>query len=1264
MSKRFEWHINTPRTRHTAALIVGSFVLAFLLCLLLPGTFSIRNNQVMDRFIRIRYHLTGKQEVSPYLVHVVLNDSSYEVLDLASWDRTVFGRVIQLLLETDVNLIACDVFFKDPATPENDRPLLDAVAQAGNTVLPILVYPEDYFPYKNPDTREEIEGDAVEAHILRPVVGQPGRPPTGRYVIPPFRELSDRVLGLGHINYTPDIDGMCRRVALLYRYKNGYIPAFSLKIMLEYFGVPEENIQVDFGRHITLRDARIREDYYKDVVIPIDRQGRIIVNFTAPWDDSFLSFPVHKLLEAAEEADSRSHLFDLMDGALVVISDTSTTNRDYGPGIFETVYPLSGVHVNIVNSILTESFLADQPLAMTILIALVFAALLWLLALRVRRLSFTAGSFLLYGLFLGFSFIQFIIFRQVPRMIAPSLGFLVALFSVNVYRIFVSEKEKSVYKVKSEAGQKLERLNRELVSQKRNLEEANRKLAVMDRFKTKFVQNIAHEFRTPLTLIIDPLESILNHGSGGSPDFVAKNLVFVRKNARKLLGLVNQFLDLSKFEAGKARLKVSRSDMVDFLRSFVARFEPIAERKQIQLRFSSSVDSLDSYFDVDKLDKIFTNLLSNSLKASEAEDLIEIHIQAPKNGSKAAGKSKNGQLSDDEMIRITVRDTGSGIPANDLPFIFERFHQVEHPSSGSVGGSGVGLSLVKECVELHHGHINVESKLGRGTQFTLYLPWAREQFAAEEISELETSKQTYSPGAKHADELAFLPEGLGPKVGSETRESPITDSGNGSGNGSVDAEPLRTVAGKYPGDPILIVDDEVDLLENYRIQLGEIGIDNLVLCSEGVEVLPTLHKQEISGVLLDLSLPGIEGTKLLKEIRENYPGVPVLVITGLQDVDTAVECIKLGAVDYMVKPVEPSRLLSKIHYCIDKRNLEKQINILTQKIQSTELKNPEAFADIVTRDQSMLSKFRYVEAIAESSNPVLITGESGVGKELVAQAIHRLSKRTGKFVSENIAGLDDTMISDALFGHAKGAFTDAESIRKGLVEEAAGGTLFLDEIGDMSINSQVKLLRFIELNEYRPLGADKVKVADARIIIATNANLSEKLETGTFRKDLFYRLTHQIRIPPLRERLDDLPILLDHFVARCADELHRSPPKVTEELILLLRSYEFPGNIRELRNIIENAMSRSSAKTLSLSYFKEYLRGIPGVGNTSEAKLEVLDNHISLTGRFPKIEEIEEYVVAEALRRSKGKQNVAARLLGLSPSALSRRIKKMGGKKR
>ncbi len=1243
-------------------------MLAFLLALLLPYAFTSGNNQVIDQFIRLRYRLAGKREVSPYLIHVVVNDTSHQVLELPSWDRNVFGQVIDILQDTNVKLIACDVFLKDASFPENDRLLLEATKKSKKVIFPILVYPEEYFTFQNLDTLADEYKDLVEAQTLYPKVEQWGEPPVGKYVIPPFRELSTQVLGLGHINYSPDSDGMCRRIHLLYRYRNGYIPAFSLKIILEYFQVPQENIEVYFGKHILLRDARIREDFTKDVVIPIDKQGRIIVNFVAPWENSFLNFPVHNLLAARNDNDARAHLFDLMDGALVVISDISTTNRDYGPGIFENVYPLSGIHVNIVNSILTESFLTDQSLPQSILISLFFVALFWLLAVRIRGVSFSLFCVLLYALFVGFNVWLFICRHTVPMIISPSLGFLFALIAINVYRIFVVEREKSVYKVKSEASQKLEAVNKELVQQKRDLEIANQKLAELYRFKTKFVQNIAHEFRTPLTLIIEPLDSIWNHGNEWFSDFVTKNLAFVRSNARKLLQLVNQFLDLSKFEAGKVQLEVRRSDIVDFLRTFLRRFEPIAESKHVQLRLSSTVDSIYSYFDPDKLDKIFTNLLSNSLKSTKTNDLIEIIVAPPTNGEKPMRKAKPGEIPLEEMIEIKVRDTGCGIPEKDLPFIFERFHQVDHPATKAVGGSGVGLSLVKECVGIHHGQITVESKMGKGTQFTLLLPWAKEHFLPEEIAEERNLSELHYRKPENIKMSTPSFEELGEISSKDNRitKSLTCEIGDAANLHSADDPKhfgaTRRIEGKYPEDPILIVDDEIDILENYEIQLTENGIDNLILCSKGTKALPILRNQEVSAVLLDLSLPGVSGRTVLAEIKENFPNIHVLVVTGLQDVDAAVDCIKLGAFDYMVKPVELSRLVSSVNHCIEKRNLEKKINVLSHKIQSMELKNREAFSEIVTNNESMLSKFRYIEAIAESSNPVLITGESGVGKELVANVIHRLSNRQGKFVSENIAGLDDTMVTDTLFGHTKGAFTDAEGVRKGLVEEAAGGTLFLDEIGDMSINSQVKLLRFIEEKEYRPLGTDTVKVSDTRIIIATNANLKEKLEEGKFRKDLFYRLTYQIHIPPLRDRLDDLPHLVDHFAEQTSKALGRKKPTVPKELILLLRTYDFPGNIRELKNMIENALSRSTSKNLSLSYFKEYLQSSSVQDNGKELDINLQGDQISLSGKFPKLREIEEYIVAEALKKSNGNQNIAARLLGLSPSALSRRIKKMGGR--
>jgi DNA-binding NtrC family response regulator len=690
-------------------------------------------------------------------------------------------------------------------------------------------------------------------------------------------------------------------------------------------------------------------------------------------------------------------------------------------------------------------------------------------------------------------------------------------------------------------------------------------------------------------------------------------------------------------------------------------FEPVAKSKNVQLKFSNEEDGFFSYFDADKLDKIFTNLLSNAMKSTKANGIVEITVVKPKIGKEAPKKAKRGEIRREEMIKIKVSDTGSGIPEKDLPFIFDRFRRVENTAIEVTDGSGVGLSLVKDCIEIHHGEIKVESQMGKGTHFTVFLPWAKEHFIPEEIEEKDSISENTETSiglVEDSNQKTKIKYGANKEPDSEIYMLLNRHSG------SIHDETvkIKRIQGSYPEQPILIVDDEIDILESYKIKLKENGIDNIILCIDGNEVLPILKKEESSIIMLDLSLPGISGKKILAEIKENYPNIHVLVVTGLKDVDSAVECIKLGAFDYMVKPVELSRLISNLHHCIEKIELEKEINVLSHKIKSMKLRKPEAFFEIITNNEVMLSKFRYIEAIAESSNPVLITGESGVGKELVARVIHKLSNRKGKFVSENIAGLDDTMITDTLFGHVKGAFTDAEVVRKGLAEEARGGTLFLDEIGDMSINSQVKLLRFIEEKEYRPLGTDKAKVSDSRIIIATNANLTKKLEEGKFRKDLFYRLTYQIHIPPLQERLDDLPYLVNHFIEQTSKALGKKKPTVPKELIVLLRTYSFPGNIRELKNMLENALSRNKSRVLSLSYFREYIQNSSDKNINKDTNVDLVGKQIVFSGEFPTMKEIEDFFVTEALRRTKGNQNVAAKLLGLSPSALSRRLKKRGGK--
>jgi transcriptional regulator with PAS, ATPase and Fis domain len=317
------------------------------------------------------------------------------------------------------------------------------------------------------------------------------------------------------------------------------------------------------------------------------------------------------------------------------------------------------------------------------------------------------------------------------------------------------------------------------------------------------------------------------------------------------------------------------------------------------------------------------------------------------------------------------------------------------------------------------------------------------------------------------------------------------------------------------------------------------------------------------------------------------------------------------------------------------------------------------FEKIITKDKKLLSIFHYIESIAQTSQPVLITGETGVGKELIAKSIHPLSGRKGRFLTVNVAGLDDSVFSDTLFGHAKGAFTGADQVRHGLIEQTKGGTLFLDEIGDLSTMSQVKLLRLIQEGEYMPLGVDEIKKTDVRIVLSTNKDLWSLQRAGKFRKDLNFRIrTHHINIPPLRERMDDIPLLVNYFLDKTAYTLGKKTPKPPAELFKLLQGYSFPGNVRELQTMIFDAVSINDTKTLSLKFFKARIKEA-SINNKVEWNNDKNEtSSILFPEKLPTIKQVTELLVEEAMRRANYNQSAAAKILGVSQQALSKRIKK------
>ncbi|MEI6205272.1 MAG: sigma-54 dependent transcriptional regulator [Desulfuromonadales bacterium] len=461
--------------------------------------------------------------------------------------------------------------------------------------------------------------------------------------------------------------------------------------------------------------------------------------------------------------------------------------------------------------------------------------------------------------------------------------------------------------------------------------------------------------------------------------------------------------------------------------------------------------------------------------------------------------------------------------------------------------------------------------------------------------------------------------------------------------------------------PVLLVDDDKTGCSMLALTLKEAGITNLHCIADSRKVLPFIEEHGAALILLDLLMPHLTGKELLSLIRHDYPDIQVIVISGSNELNLAVECMKLGALDYLNKPIEANRLIVSVKNALKINSIQGELLSLKKRMLGDLLVHPSAFEAIKTCSGKMRALFQYAEVIAGSPQPLLITGETGVGKELMAKAVHHLSGVHGEFVSINVAGLDDTTFSDTLFGHKRGAFTGAEQARNGLIARAADGTLFLDEIGDLEERSQIKLLRLLQEGEYYQVGSDALKKNTARIIAVTNKNLPELVASKHFRMDLYYRLrTHEINVPPLRERFEDIPILLDHFLNEAALTYQKKSPNVSLNALSYLLGWSFPGNIRELRALVHDAVARNSGEELTAQSFGDLNRNQKkqATFNNVDAGSETGYSIEAIFGRFPTISEMEDYLINEALRRTSGNHNMAAAMLGITRQTIANRQKK------
>jgi DNA-binding NtrC family response regulator len=442
--------------------------------------------------------------------------------------------------------------------------------------------------------------------------------------------------------------------------------------------------------------------------------------------------------------------------------------------------------------------------------------------------------------------------------------------------------------------------------------------------------------------------------------------------------------------------------------------------------------------------------------------------------------------------------------------------------------------------------------------------------------------------------------------------------------------------------PVVLVVDDDELNRKLLEAILDDGAYEILACGSGEDALRVAEGRLIDVALLDLGLPGISGLELLHELKRRDPGIEVVVVTGRPEVSSAVEALKAGALDYVQKPVEPEEMRHCVARAVERRFLREQVGTLKRRLGESA-----AQRDLIGSSARMEEVRRTIARVAPSDSPVLIEGESGTGKELVAAAIHRLSKRnSGPFIPVNCSAVPLDLLESEFFGHVRGAFSGAVADTLGLFRSAQGGTLFLDEIGDLPLALQAKLLRALQEKRVRPVGEARTHAIDVRIVAATNKDLEQAMKAGAFRADLFYRLNVvRIAMPPLREHKQDIPALTGFFLRQLNERFGRDVRAVTPEALAALGAYDFPGNVRELENVLERAYAMGAVREISP-------RDLPMLSAAAEA--------LPAGDVLPPLADVERELILRALRVCGNDRQRAARALGLSPRTLYRRLKEYG----
>lgn len=812
---------------HSTGIILAAFLVVIGADLFFHEHFTFVNTKLNDYFFRLRYTLWGPQTIDDVFIHIDLVDNDMDSLapgpDLSSADRSVYTAILDILHDAGARMTGVDIIFDKETSAEVDEPLVLSTGNAGNVYYPVA------FNWRK--TQTQYYDPSISDFTIKPVINNKVVKRTGysdnRFLYTPFSDLREKSRGLGHINCTTDPDGIIRSIPLIIAYDQPtgrYIPALGLAMLCDYLDVDPDTLIITFGKHILVKNALTPSGDRRDIKIPIDEEGRMRINWAAPWNKSFPQYSPKKLMLAGIEPSLETIINKNITNKIVMLSDISNRSKDQGMGVYNKIFPLSRIHTNVMNTILTQNFITDvTPLRQLILLFLLITALS-LASYRLRSIPFMGIYLLIYGIYVLINFLGFVFFNQLGFLLVPSSAGVTAFIILSWYHMYRETKEKIIIHERSNV-------------------------------KTNFFINIAHETKTPLTLIINYLDKYIEETG------MNENLAIIKQNIDKMARDMLNFMDAEALQMGKIVYNHdSIINICSFLRYKLLMFQEAYQKKDIEL--SHTIPDTAHFIKMNPvaLDRILNNLLDNALKYTNEGGLVNVALSITH-----------------DNVKIDVSDTGIGIYDDENEKIFMPYYRIAS-NKMNVQGMGMGLYIINTIITRLHGFMTVKSTPGKGSTFTVTLP-----------------AYVAGPGDRIYDETA--PSNLPlPLLTPEITHK--------------DFEEDNYTVLIVEDNPQLLASIHNELIDDFNVLYGYNG-------EEALEKLKTEARPDI--IVSDIFMDGMDGYTFYKQLLKDskYHSIPFIFITAKSGPDEKIKALELGAVDFITKPFRIKELKAKISALID-----------------------------------------------------------------------------------------------------------------------------------------------------------------------------------------------------------------------------------------------------------------------------------------------------------------------------------------------------------